>query len=50
MNHYEITTVASILNDALSKEAETGRSRHTRARKPARARRRFAGKPRQEQA
>ncbi len=49
MNHYEITTVASILNDALSKEAE-GRSRHTRARKPARARRRFAGKPRQEQA
>jgi hypothetical protein len=48
MNHYEITTIAGLLNDKLSKGPASSHYRHSRVVKPPRTRRRFAGKPRQD--
>ncbi|MET0525442.1 MAG: hypothetical protein ABWZ91_11610 [Nocardioides sp.] len=48
MNHYEINTIASLLNDKLSKGPASSHYRHSGVVKPPRTRRRFAGKPRQD--
>jgi hypothetical protein len=48
MNRYEINTVASLLNEKLSKGPASSHYRHSRVIKPAKAGRRFAGKPRQD--
>ena len=48
MNHYEITTIAGLLNDQLSKGPASSHYQHSRAVKPSRVRRRFAGKRKDE--
>jgi hypothetical protein len=51
MNHYELTTIARLLDEALSREAETGRrpGRAARPRAP-RSRRRLLGRVRRDPA
>jgi len=48
MNHYEITTIAGLLNDQLSKGPASSHYQHSRPVKPSWTRRRFAGKRKNE--
>jgi hypothetical protein len=47
MNRYEINTIASLLNEQLSKGPASSHYRHSGVVKPPRTRRRFSSKPRQ---